>query len=438
MNYQDAIDFLYENMPMFHRIGAAAFKPDLSNSIELSNFLGKPEKNLKCIHVAGTNGKGSVSHLLSAVFQSAGFKVGLYTSPHYQDFRERIKINGNFIEEEAVIEFVKKTTEFVKLQQPSFFELCVGMAFDYFYQNNVDIAIIEVGMGGRLDATNIIQPLCSVITNIGFDHEQFLGNTLPLIAHEKAGIIKQNTAVIVGERHSETDKVFTEQAGNKNADLTFASEKYELNIISENLNLKVIDIYKNGNLFLQNLELPLTGEYQLANLKTVLATLECKNLNIFNINENSIREGIKNVKKLSRIIGRWDLIQKENPIIIGDSAHNEHGFQYLKKNLSKINYKNLHVVLGVVTDKSPDKILPLIPKNAHFYFCKANLPRAISPEILLKSAVKLSLNGNAYNSVALALETALNIAEEKDLILICGSIFVLGEAYDFFSNAHCK
>jgi dihydrofolate synthase/folylpolyglutamate synthase len=436
MNYREALTYLYENMPMFHRIGAAAFKPDLSNSLELSKFLGRPDEKLKCIHIGGTNGKGSTAHMLSAVFQAAGYKVGLYTSPHYQDFRERIKINGNFIDESAVIDFVQKTADFVKIHQPSFFELSVGMAFDYFYQNQVDIAIIEVGMGGRLDATNIIQPLCSVITNIGFDHEQFLGNTLHLIATEKAGIIKQNTPVIIGEKKAETEKVFIENAAQKNAALTFASEKYIFRTISENISSKTVDVFENNNLIFKDLEIPFTAEYQIANLKTVLATLDCENLKSFSISENAIRNGLKNVKKLSRFIGRWDLIQQENPVIIGDSAHNEHGFQYLKNNLSKIKYNRLLVVFGMVSDKSPDKILPLIPDEAQFYFCKANLPRALNPEILLETALKLGLNGTAHNSVSMAFDAALKDAMEDDLILICGSIFVLGEVYDHFSDTH--
>jgi len=312
----------------------------------------------------------------------------------------------------------------------------VGMAFDYFYQNQVDIAIIEVGMGGRLDATNIIQPLCSVITNIGFDHEQFLGNTLQLIATEKAGIIKQNVPVIIGEKKAETEIVFIDNAAQKNAALTFASKKYTIRTISENITSKTIDVFENNNLIFKDLEIPLTAEYQIANLKTVLATLDCENLKSFSISENAIRNGIKNVKKISRFIGRWDLIQQENPVIIGDSAHNEHGFQYLKNNLSKIKYNRLLVVFGMVSDKSPNKILPLIPDVAQFYFCKANLPRALNPEILLETALKLGLKGTAHNSVSMALNAALKDAREDDLILICGSIFVLGEVYDFFSDTH--
>lgn len=427
MNYKEAIDYLYENMPMFHRIGAAAFKPDLSNSIALAAHLDYPQNSFKSIHIAGTNGKGSTAHLLSAVLQAAGYKVGLYTSPHYLDFRERIKVNGAYISEAEVINFTEGIQDFVKAYQPSFFELTVGMAFDHFRRQEVDVAVVEVGLGGRLDATNIIFPECSVITNIDFDHEQFLGNTLAAIAGEKAGIIKPNTPVVIGEEREETRAVFIEKAQINNAKISFASKQYEALLIQDSIEKQVFDIYQNGAEYLSNFEVALTGSYQVNNIKTVLATIAQLNDLGFNIPETAVRTGFSNVRTLTKIIGRWDVLQKEKPVIICDSAHNPHGLRYVSEALQKMPCNKLHIVFGMVSDKSPEKLLSVMPKKAAYYFCKADMPRALASEKLLEAAKNMGLAGNAFHSVAEAYEAAKARAEADDIIFVGGSIFVLGE-----------
>lgn len=427
MTYREALDYLYDNMPMFHRIGAAAFKPDLSNSLALSQFLEKPEQSFKTLHIAGTNGKGSTAHMMAAILQSAGYNVGLYTSPHYRDFRERIKINGQYISEIDVIDFIVKVKPFVNEFQPSFFELTVGMAFDHFRKNEVDIAIIEVGMGGRLDATNIITPICSVITNIGFDHEQFLGNTLAKIAGEKAGIIKQKVPVVIGEYNMETKPVFEKSSRDNNADIYYASTIFEAVLTSDGIEKQIFDIYKLGKPYLKDLEMTLTGAYQIHNLKTVISTVEILREKGFEIAEKSIRIGLSNVREISNIIGRWDILQKEKPIIICDSAHNPHGLKYISEALKKMKYSKMHIVFGMVSDKSPEKLLAFMPEKAEYYFCKADIPRGLPAEKLLEAAKIIGLNGNIYNSVKAAFEAAKENAEESDVIYVGGSIFVVGE-----------
>jgi dihydrofolate synthase/folylpolyglutamate synthase len=427
MNYQSALQYLYDNIPMFHRIGPAAFKPDLSNSLALSDFLGQPEKSFKSIHIAGTNGKGSTAHMLSAVLQQSGLKVGLYTSPHYKDFRERIKINAEYISENEVVDFVERIKPFVSEFQPSFFELTVGMAFEHFRRHKVDIAVVEVGMGGRLDATNIISPECSVITNIGFDHEQFLGNTLAKIASEKAGIIKNNIPTVIGEYNKETQAVFENIAFERCSNLIFSEDIYSCHQLDNDGICSTFTVWKNNEQVFENLQLDLCGPYQEKNLLTVLSTIEVLQKNGYQISRQNIFDALSNVRALTKILGRWDILQLQNPMIIADSAHNSHGLAYVKKAISKIAYNNLHIVFGMVSDKAPEKLLTEFPSDAKFYFCKADLPRALNAETLNEAAQKLGLNGEAYHSVKDAFETAKKNADENDLIFIGGSIFVVAE-----------
>lgn len=426
MDYKETLQYLYSSIPMFHRIGAAAFKPDLSNIIALSDHLGKPQNDFKSVHIAGTNGKGSTAHLLSAILQHAGYKVGLYTSPHYKDFRERIKINGGYISEVEVSSFVSRTKEFVDILKPSFFELIVGMAFEHFSRHQVDIAVIEVGMGGRLDATNIISPECAVITNIGFDHEQFLGDSLAKIAAEKAGIIKNEIPTVIGEFNTETFPVFESIANIRNSTLYAAFDILKTVLRSESKNENSYDIYKDGKLFLEDLKTEMTGSYQQKNIITVLSAIEILKEKGFKLTEKNIRAGLRDVKKMTNIIGRWEILQ-EKPLIICDSAHNSHGLTYVKAALEKLPYKNLHIVFGMVSDKDPKKMLAELPNNGIFYLCKANIPRGLETEKLQTAAAQLGLLNNTYDSVEAAFTTAKKAAAEEDVIFVGGSIFVVAE-----------
>lgn len=402
MNYQETTNWLFNQLPVYQLQGKSAYKEDLTNTILLANHLGNPEKHLKCIHVAGTNGKGSTSHLLASVFQEAGYKVGLYTSPHLKDFRERIKINGDDISEDFVTEFIAKNKQFFEANDLSFFEMTVGLAFEYFRKEKTDINIIEVGMGGRLDATNIISPLVSVITNIGFDHTQFLGSTLENIAFEKAGIIKKNIPVIIGEYTSETKNVFTKKVNETDSEIYFASDLIQETYPSE-----------------------LLGDYQIHNKKTVQQTIKVLQ-NQFKISEENIKTGFLNVIKNTGLQGRWQQIN-ENPKAICDTAHNSHGLKIVLNQIQKEKFDELHIVLGVVNDKDLDEILPLFPKNAKYYFCKPNIPRGLNADILLQKAKDFQLNGKVYNSVSNAYQEAMKIANENDFIYIGGSTFVVAE-----------
>ena len=404
MNYQETVNWMFGQLPMYQNIGKSAYKADLSNTILLANYLGNPEKKLKCIHVAGTNGKGSTSHMLASILQEAGYKVGLYTSPHLKDYRERIKINNDEISEEFVVDFIEKHKSFFENNDLSFFEMTVGLAFDYFDKSGVDIAIIEVGMGGRLDSTNIIMPLVSVITNIGLDHVQFLGNTLSLIANEKAGIIKSNIPVVIGEYLPETKSVFLAKANAENAAIYFASD-----LIS--------NVYESD----------LIGDYQVSNIKTVVQTIKVlKQQNDFEISEANIKNGLINVKRNTNLQGRWQVLQ-EKPLVICDTAHNAHGLKIVLKQIEKQQFEQLHFVFGVVNDKDLDSILPLFPKNAKYYFCKPNIPRGLDAEILKEKCENFGLIGILSNSVATAYETALASANDNDMIFIGGSTFVVAE-----------
>lgn len=389
---------------MYQRQGASAYRKDLTNTLLLTEYLGNPHKNVKTIHVAGTNGKGSTSNMLASVLQEAGYKVGLYTSPHLRNFRERIKINGEDITEEYVITFFGKHKAFFEEHDLSFFEMTVGLAFEYFDTQKVDVAIIEVGMGGRLDSTNIITPLVSVITNIGLDHTQFLGNTLAEIASEKAGIIKKNIPVIIGEYTAETRPVFENKAKENESEIYFASDLIEQTLASD-----------------------LVGVYQEKNKKTVLQTLKVlQSKKHFSISETSIRDGFLNVAKNTGFMGRWQVLQ-ENPKVICDTAHNKHGLEIVLDQLLKENYTNLHIVLGAVNDKDLDSVLPLFPKNATYYFCKPDVPRGLEADVLQQKAKDFSLFGECYSSVKDAFEQAKKQALPTDVIFVGGSTFVVAE-----------
>ncbi len=404
MNYQETISWMFNQLPMYQLQGASAYKKDLTNAILLGNHLGNPQQNIKCIHVAGTNGKGSTSHMLASILQEAGYKVGLYTSPHLRDYRERIKINGREISEDFVCDFINANKVFFESTDMSFFEMTVGLAFEYFAKEKVDIAIIEVGMGGRLDATNIIIPLASVITNIGLDHTQFLGNTLTAIAFEKAGIIKPNIPVVIGEYTPDTKPVFLAKAKENNSNIYFASE-----------------------LVLENYPSDLIGDYQIHNKKTVVQTISIINsLGTFKISEDNIKVGLLNVLKNTGLEGRWQQLG-ESPKIICDTAHNKNGLEIVMKQILKEKFDTLHIVLGVVNDKDLDEVLPLFPTNAIYYFCKPNIPRGLDVRILQEKAATFNLKGKAYNSVSESYAKALQNASKTDFIFIGGSTFVVAE-----------
>ncbi|MBF4507293.1 bifunctional folylpolyglutamate synthase/dihydrofolate synthase [Flavobacterium sp. JLP] len=404
MNYQETTNWMFNQLPMYQLQGASAYKEDLTNIKILAAHLDNPQNKFKCIHVAGTNGKGSTSHMLASVLQESGYKVGLYTSPHLKDFRERIKINGEEISEDFVIEFVAKHKSFFEANDMSFFEMSVGLAFDYFVSEKVDIAIIEVGLGGRLDATNIITPLVSVITNIDLDHTQFLGNTPTAIAGEKAGIIKPNVPVVIGEYTTETQPVFLAKAEENKAPIYFASD-----LISE--------VYPSD----------LIGDYQFHNKKTVQQTIAVLNAKTeFKVSDKNLKTGLLKVVKNTGLQGRWQQLG-ENPKIICDTAHNKHGLAVVMNQIQKETFENLHIVLGVVNDKDLDSILPLFPKKAQYYFCRPNSARGLETEILKETAKKYDLTGEKYNSVESAFSAAKENAKENDFIYIGGSTFVVAE-----------
>lgn len=424
--YQQTLEYLFSKLPMYQRVGSTAFKKDLTNTLKLCEVNGNPHLKLKCIHIAGTNGKGSVSHIIASILQSQGYKVGLYTSPHYKDFRERIKINGEYISEEAVVNFTEKNRKSFDLIEPSFFEMTVVMAFDYFVTQKVDYAVIEVGLGGRLDSTNVITPLLSVITNISYDHMDMLGNTLAEIATEKAGIIKSNIPVVIGETHVETEPVFIKKAEERNSEIIFSERINSTRKISQTFDNVKFSFLKNGanNIFY---ETDLTGSYQMKNINTALtACFYLKEKNIIAISEKAIETGIQNVKKIAGLIGRFQIINK-HPLTILDSAHNEGGIKILFSELKEYSFNVLHIVFGTVKDKDLTKIFTLLPKNAKYYFCKANIPRGLDADQLKLTASEYSLIGESYNSVKEAYTAAQNMSEENDAILVAGSIFVLAE-----------
>jgi dihydrofolate synthase/folylpolyglutamate synthase len=433
MDFKTTLDYLYSQLPMFTRDGPSAFKNDLTNTLELCKRLGDPQHKFKSIHIGGTNGKGSTSHMLAAVLQTAGYKTGLYTSPHLKDFRERIRINGEMITEQQVIDFVEQHKADFEDIKPSFFEMTVGMAFDVFAREKVDIAVIEVGLGGRLDSTNIITPLLSVITNIGWDHTNILGNTLQLIAGEKAGIIKPHIPVIIGEYQSELADIFTNKAKSENAPIRFASEDWEVEVKGESIKVKGIQEYLDFSIFRKNselktldLKLDLPGTYQLKNVKAVLSAIEELRRQGFTINDDHIQTALSQVKKLTGLHGRWEILSHD-PLTICDTGHNPEGITEVLKNMKHIPYQYLHFVMGVVNDKDISKILATLPKNATYYFCKPDIPRGLDAESLKLKAQSFGLHGDAYPSVKAALQSAQGNAGKSDLVFVGGSTFVVAE-----------
>ncbi|MGY8909874.1 MAG: bifunctional folylpolyglutamate synthase/dihydrofolate synthase [Flavobacteriales bacterium] len=400
MTYQETLNWMFNQLPMYQNIGKTAFKKDLTNILAFAEELGSPEKKFKSIHVGGTNGKGSTSHMLASVLQEAGYKVGLYTSPHLKSFTERIRLNGVEIPKEKVTCFIHKHKEFLENQKLSFFEMTVGLAFDYFADKNVDIAIIEVGLGGRLDSTNIITPEVSVITNIGLDHTQFLGETLPEIAFEKAGIIKNNIPVIIGEKQAEVVAVFKKKAEACHSEIFFASDDQHP--------------YKTD----------LLGDYQKSNTKTAVAAIQ--QLKGFQVSKEDIKNGLLNVVKNTNLKGRWQILQ-EHPKVIADTAHNKEGLEIVLQQLKKEKYNQLHIVLGVVSDKKLEEVFPLFPKSATYYFCKPDIPRGMSEKILKEAAYKYHLTGDSFDSVNQAFETAKGSAGKEDVVYVGGSTFVVAE-----------
>lgn len=425
MTYEQTLHYLYNKLPLYSNIGIKAYKADLNNTLALCQYLGNPHNKIKTIHIAGTNGKGSTSHMLASVFQQNGYKTGLYTSPHLKDFRERIKLNGEMIPHDFVIDFVEKIKTFSEKINPSFFELTFVMALEYFMQQNVDIAIIETGLGGRLDSTNVITPEVAVITNIGFDHMDILGDTIEKIAAEKAGIIKQNIPVIIGETTSSTKNIFHEKAKEKNASVFFAEKMYEIISATQvNEKLEVI-LLSNSTAQTKIYNLDLAALYQSKNLRTVLTVIEALK-NKYSLKEENIKNALSHVKDITGLHGRWEVIQK-NPLVVLDVAHNVDGIQQLINQIKNSSYKKLHIVFGMVKDKEIEKVLELLPKNATYYFTKAQIPRALPENELLQRAEKFNLNGASYTEVNKALKAAMEAATEEDMIIVCGSVFVAGE-----------
>ena len=403
MNYEATLQWMFSKLPMYQRQGKTAFKKDLTNTLALAEHLDNPQKQFKSIHVAGTNGKGSTSHMLASILQEAGYTVGLYTSPHLKDFRERIKVNGKPIRKNCVINFIKRNQLFLENQKLSFFEMTVGLAFEHFAKQQVDIAIVEVGLGGRLDSTNIITPEISVITNIGYDHTQFLGETLPEIAFEKAGIIKKNIPVVIGEKQSEVLHIFATQASKKKAPLSIAEDQITTTLKTD-----------------------LLGSYQQKNSKTAIQTIAVLNTKGFKITKQQIKKGLLNVVKNTKLLGRWQILAQQ-PTIICDTAHNKEGLTFVLKQLLEETYKQLHIVLGLVNDKNLENILPMFPKDAQYYFCKPNIPRGLDAKTLQKEALTFNLKGGQFTTVKKALKEAKNNAQKNDLVFVGGSTFVVAE-----------
>jgi dihydrofolate synthase/folylpolyglutamate synthase len=428
MNYKDTIQYLYDRLPVFHQIGGAAYKPGLENTIRLMDALDNPQNKFRSIHVAGTNGKGSVSHFLAAILQKAGYKVGLYTSPHLVDFRERIRVDGEMVKQQYVVDFVEHHTSLFDEIEPSFFEATMAMAFNYFADNEVDVAVIEVGLGGRLDSTNIILPELSIITNISFDHIGFLGDTLEKIAVEKAGIIKHHVPVIIGEVLPETKPVFEAKALQENASIFYAEETVEVLFKKFSDNKMKVETADN-KLF----TVGLCGIYQLKNIATTLLAVEQLNKLNFEITETALREGLENVCEITGLQGRWQVIQ-QHPTVVVDTGHNVGGIQYVVDQLKLQKYKQLRIIFGMVNDKDCSAVLALLPKNAEYYFTQARIERALQADLLQLKAESAGLNGKVYLAVEQALESALNESDKDDFIFIGGSNFIVGEALEYFQK----
>ncbi|WP_317614821.1 bifunctional folylpolyglutamate synthase/dihydrofolate synthase [Sphingobacterium wenxiniae] len=430
-SYAEVIEYLYARLPMFTRDGASAIKKDIDNTILFCEKLDNPHQKFKSIHVAGTNGKGSTSHMLASVLASAGYKVGLYTSPHLLDFRERIRINGEMIAEETVVSFVNENREFIEHIAPSFFEVTVAMAFDYFAKQQVDISVIEVGLGGRLDSTNIIHPELCVITNIGMDHMNLLGDTLVEIAYEKAGIIKEKVPVVVSEKDPEVVSVFVEKATALQAPLRFASDELEVLGTQKNKKGLLVQMKNKAIGEPQSWQVDLAGGYQQKNLLGVLTALDVLRNQGWVLNEQDVKAGLQHVKENTGLQGRWQTLSEE-PFIICDTGHNEDGVREVVKNLQRTLYKRLHVLIGAMRDKDLNHMLPQLPQEAIYYFCQPDMPRALPAMELKEKAAIFNLQGESYDSVQSALDTAKSQYESGDLIFIGGSNFVVAEVLRYF------
>jgi len=424
MNYDQILEFMFNSLPMYQRIGQAAYKANLDNTLALDQYCGFPHKSFKTIHVAGTNGKGSVSHSLASILQKAGYKTGLYTSPHLVDYRERIRVNGEMISKDFVTDFINAKSNFISELKPSFFEMSVALAFDYFRFCNIDVAVVEVGLGGRLDSTNIISPELSIITNIGYDHTQFLGDSLEKIASEKAGIIKPKTPVVIGETQHETKPIFLKAAQSQNSDIYFADSE---------ISVRLLNIDKNiGNYLVTNkgankeLKFDLFGLYQEKNLSTIIKSVEVLNSIGFNISESAFLEGLNNVKNNTGLRGRWEILNQQ-PLTICDTGHNKEGLTYIIKQLQQQKFKKLHMIIGFVNDKNVSSVLELFPKDAQYYFTQASVPRAMPSTDVKKEAENHGLLGQEFDDVISAFNSANINASSNDLIFIGGSTFVVGD-----------
>jgi dihydrofolate synthase/folylpolyglutamate synthase len=427
MNYAETIEYLLSKLPMFSRIGESAFKKDLTNTYALCEELDNPHLKIKTIHIAGTNGKGSVSHMLASILQKAGYKTGLYTSPHLYDFRERIRIDGEMIKQETVVDFTQKMIPTIEKISPSFFELTVAMAFDYFANNKVDIAIIETGLGGRLDSTNVISPELSIITNIGWDHMNMLGNSLVEIAKEKAGIIKNNIPVIIGRRDAITDTIFIDKAKENSAPLFFSPDIWEVSDSKQTTELLTVGLVNKQTKESKEYIVDLPGIYQIENIQTAVLACEILRKAGWKIEDKQIAEGLRFTKSTTGLQGRWETIHA-HPRVVIEVAHNEDGIKMLLNQISQENFKQLHLIIGMVKDKDASKVLSLLPASAKYYFTKAQMPRALDEKVLKEKAELYTLNGESFTDVNEALKAALQCADpEKDLIVIIGSIFLAGE-----------
>ena len=433
LTYTEATAFLFNSLPMYQQVGKIAYKPNLNTALAFDAYFDTPHRQFKTIHVAGTNGKGSVSHMLASVLQSAGYKVGLFTSPHLKDFRERIKVNGEMIPEKEVVDFVVKHKEKIEELKPSFFEMTSAMAFDYFARKQVAIAVIETGMGGRLDSTNVITPLVSVITNIGLDHTEHLGDTLPLIAAEKAGIIKPGVPVVIGDRNGETAPVFEQAAADRRSPVYYAGQHFRI-LASQSDELQHFTVSFSGGLFPYTVSTDLMGVYQQDNLPTVLAALEVLRRSpdkgrhgCWKIPDEAIQQGLSHVIAKTGLRGRWEIVSKK-PLTICDTGHNVHGFTQSMRQLQSMPCRRLHFVFGVVNDKDVNSLLPLMPPDAYYYFTKADLPRAMAAQELAKRCMDYGLRGQIVQTVPNALKIARSNAFPDDMIFVGGSTFVVAEA----------
>ena len=420
-DYQQTLEYLYANLPIFQRVGASAYKKDLTNTIRLCEVFGNPQTKFKSIHVAGTNGKGSTSHMLASILQSAGYKTGLYTSPHLKSFTERIKIDGEEISKSFVVDFVNRIKPSIEEIQPSFFEITVAMAFDYFVQQQVDVAVIEVGLGGRLDSTNVITPEVSVITNISYDHKDLLGDTLEKIAAEKAGIIKPGVPVVISERQQEVERVFIDKANECKAPIYFSEDFFQVNDGETGL-----DVFLNKEQYIKQLQLPLKGIYQAKNIAGVLKSVSILTESGFNITKENLVKGLEKTVEQTGLKGRWQQLGVK-PMIVCDTGHNAAGVQEVTRQLGFQKFDKLHMIWGMVKDKDVDDILALLPKKAYYYFCQASIPRAMEAETLQEKAIKFGLHGEVVHDVNLAIAKAKDEASIDDFIFIGGSTFVVAE-----------